>query len=142
MIRRICLSTVFVVLAAPAFAAVDDSCKDPVAPTMPNGRTAAREDIITAANNVKTYVAESDKYQECLRGVIEGIDQASAKMDAEAKATKKPVDAKLKAEMTKSKGEMTAKGDANQKKKEQLGASYAAVAAAYRAAHPTPAAGR
>ena len=136
MIRRICLSAVFVVIAAPAFAAIDDSCKEPTAPTMPNGRTAAREEIIAAANNVKAYVAESDKYQECLTGVIAGIDQAQTKAEAQAKADKKAMDPKLRAEFAKSKTELTAKGDANQTKKEQLGASYAAVAGAYRAAHP------
>jgi len=138
MIRRICLSAVFVLLAAPAFAAdaLDAACKDPTAPTMPNGRTAAREEIIAAANAVKAYVADSDKYQECLKGVIDGMDQEEAKREAQAKADKKAVDPKVKADYTKSKANMTAKGDANQAKKEQLGASYAAVAASYRAAHP------
>ena len=139
MIRGIFLSVAFVMAAAPAFAAIDDACKQPKAPTMPNGRTAAREDIIAAANNVKAYVVESDEYQKCLTGVIAGIDQAQAAAEAKARADKKQIDPKLKAEMAKSKTEITAKGDANQAEKEKLGASYAAVAAAYRAAHPAPA---
>jgi hypothetical protein len=136
MMRRICLSAAFVMLAAPAFAAADDACINPTAPTMPNGKTAAREEVIAAANNVKAYVAESDKYQECLKGIIEGIDQDYAKAEAQAKADKKTVAAKVKADFSKSKSDLVKKGEANQTAKEKLGAAYAATAAAYRTAHP------
>lgn len=125
MIRRICLSAAaLVMLAAPAFAAAapDAACKEPSSPTMPDGKTVPAAEIIKAANAVKAYVAESDLYQQCIKDVVE-------KMDAEATKNKVPVDAKVKADLE-------AKGDANQAKKEQLGAAYAATAAAYRAAHP------
>ena len=125
--RRICLSAALVMLTAPVFAveAPDAACMEPTVPTMPNGRTAPAADVVAAANNVKAYVAGSDAYQQCLRDVL-------VKMEETAKETKKAEDPKLKAALVK-------KGDDNQKKKEQLGASYAAVAAAYRAAHPQPA---
>jgi len=126
MIRRICLSGALVMLAAPAFAAVPDAaCNEPTLPTMPNGRTAPAADIVAAANNVKAYVASSDAYQQCLKDALD-------KMEVAAKDTKTPLDPKVKADLER-------KGDANQAKKEQLGASYAAVAAAYRASHPAPA---
>jgi hypothetical protein len=142
MMRRICLSAAFVMFAAPAFAAADDACTNPTAPTMPNGKTAAREEIIAAANNVKAYVADSDKYQACLKGVLEGMDQEYTKADAQAKADKKPLATKVKVDYTKTRAELVKKGEANQTTKEKLGASYAATAAAYRSAHPTPAAAR
>src|SRR5262245_13381530 len=97
-------------------------CKEPTLPTMPNGRTAPAADIIAAANAVKAYVVDSDVYQQCLKYHIDSID--------------------LSAFAFISIFDMTAKGDANQARKEQLGASYAAVAAAYRSAHPQPARAR
>jgi hypothetical protein len=110
-------------LAAPAIAAAPDAaCKEPTSPAMPNGKTAPAKDVIAAANAVKAYVAASDAYQECLKEAVE-------KMETDAKTNKVEVDAKLKSNLE-------AKGDANQAKKEQLGAAYAATAAAYRTAHP------
>jgi len=111
-------------LAAPAIAAdaPDAVCKEPAAPTMPDGRTAPAKDIVAAAAAVKAFVADSDVYQECLKEVID-------KMQTAAKAEKKEMDPKVKAAL-----EM--KGDANQAKKEELGQRYAITAAAYRQAHP------
>ncbi len=125
MIRRIFLpAAALVLLAGPAFAAAapDAACKEPVAPAMPDGKTAPAADIIKAANGVKAFVAESDLYQQCLKDVVD-------KLDVAATISKTPVDPKVKADLEQ-------KGDGNQAKKEQLGAAYAATAAAYRAAHP------
>jgi hypothetical protein len=125
MIRRIFLpAAALLLLAGPAFAAAapDAACKEPVSPTMPDGKTAPAAEIIKAANGVKAFVAESDLYQQCLKDVVD-------KLDVAATISKTPVDPKVKADLEQ-------KGDANQVKKEQLGAAYAATAAAYRAAHP------
>jgi hypothetical protein len=125
MIRGICLPVAaLVMLAAPAFsaAAPGAACKEPVSPTMPDGKTVPASEIIKAANAVKAFVAESDLYQQCLKDVVE-------KLDIAATVSKTPVDPKVKAELEQ-------KGDDNQLKKEQLGAAYSATAAAYRAAHP------
>ena len=124
MIRGICLSAAaFVLLVAPAFAAApDEACKEPTVPTMPDGKTAPAKDIVAAANAVKAYVAASDEYQACLKKVVDDMEDA-------AKKAKVAVDPKVKADLED-------KGDANQAKKEGLGAAYAATAAAYRAAHP------
>lgn len=124
MIRRICLSAAFVMIAAPTLAAEVCMDKQPAMPKMPDGRTAPAADVIAAANAVKAYVAASDAYQECLKVQID-------EMESKAKETKTPVDAKVRANLEKL-------GDDNQENKERLGAAYNAVAAAYRAAHPAP----
>lgn len=122
MIRGMCLSAAALVMfAAPAFAA-DSACKEPTSPTMPDGKTAPAAQIVAAANAVKAFVTDSDAYQQCLKDEID-------KMEVAAKAEKKAVDPKVKADYE-------AMGDANQTKKEMLGAAYAATAAAYRSAHP------
>jgi len=125
MIRGIFLPVAaLALLAGPAFgaAAPDAACKEPVSPAMPDGKTSPAADIIKAANGVKAFVAESDLYQACIKDAVD-------KLEVAATISKTPVDPKVKAELEK-------KGDDNQTKKEQLGAAYAATAAAYRAAHP------
>jgi hypothetical protein len=125
MMRRICLSAAFIMIAAPAFAAEVCMDKQPTMPKMPDGRTAPAADVIAASNAVKAYVAASDVYQQCLKEQIDA-------MEATAKTEKKAADPKVKANLVKL-------GDDNQESKERLGAAYNAVAAAYRAAHPAPA---
>ena len=133
---------VFAPWELPCFEQDETIIVKPREATMPNGRTAAREEVIAAANNVKAYVAESDKYQECIKGVIEGMDQAQKQAEDQAKADKKPLATRVRADYAKSRADLIKKGEANQTAKEKLGAAYAATAAAYRAAHPTPAAAR
>ena len=59
------------------------------------------------------YVTKADDYQLCLKGQIDSLE-------AQAKEKNMPVDEKLKAELL-------ALGDANQAKKEKLGADYTAA---------------
>ena len=121
MTRGICLSTVaLVMLAAPVFA--QDKCSAPVAPVVPNGRTAAAADLIQAQKDVVAFIKNSDDYQTCILAEI-------AAAEAEAKDNKKAPDPAIK------KG-LEAKGDANQKLKETVGKAYNAAAVAYKSAHP------
>lgn len=118
MIRGICLSAaVFAMLTAPAFAA-QTACVEPTLPSIPDGKTARDSDFVAARTAVVAYVTKADDYQLCLK---EQIDS----MEMQAKEQNKPVDEKLKADLL-------ALGDANQAKKEKLGADYTA---AYRLAH-------
>jgi hypothetical protein len=123
MTRGICLSTVaLVMLAAPAFA--QDKCMAPIAPVIPNGRTAAVADLVQANKDVVSFIKSSDDYQSCLLADLQSqIDAAKDNKD------KKGLDPAIKKAIE-------AKGDANQKQKEAVGKAYNAAAAAYKQAHP------
>jgi hypothetical protein len=121
MTRGICLSTVaLVMLAAPAFA--QDRCSAPIAPVVPNGRTASVSELVQANKDVVAFIKSSDDYQSCLLADLQSqIDQA--------KDNKKELDPSIKKAIE-------AKGDANQKLKETVGKAYNTAAAAYKQAHP------
>ena len=123
MTRGICLSTIaLVMLAAPAFA--QDKCSAPIAPVVPNGRTATVADLVQANKDVVAFIKSSDDYQSCLLADLQSqIDQAKDNKD------KKGLDPAIKKAIE-------AKGDANQKLKETVGKQYNTAAAAYKAAHP------
>ena len=123
MTRGICLLTVaFVMLAAPAFA--QDKCTAPIAPVVPNGRTASVSDLVQANKDVVAFIKASDDYQSCLLADLQSqIDAAKDNKD------KKGLDPAIKKAIE-------AKGDANQKLKENVGKAYNAAAAAYKQAHP------
>ena len=122
------LAVVLPSLAAPAMmpALAQSACMEPAVPTMPDGKTAAREEIIAAAGAAKEFMTKSDEFQGCLNAEYETSVNA---MKAEAaKDKKKGVDA------TKMNAEREAKITANQKKKEDVGKAYGATAAAYKQA--------
>jgi len=116
-------------VALPAFATpalmpalAQSACMEPAAPTMPDGKTAARAEIIAAAGAAKDFVTKSDDYQNCLNAEYA---ETVKKLTAE----KAKVDPKMNSERE-------AKITANQKKKEEVGKAYGATAAAYKAANP------
>jgi hypothetical protein len=120
MTRGICLSTVaLVMLAAPAFA--QDKCAAPIAPVVPNGKTAAAADLIQSQKDVVAFIKSSDDYQICILAEITAAEN-------EAKDNKKAPDPAIRKALE-------AKGDANQKLKETVGKAYNAAAVAYKAAH-------
>jgi hypothetical protein len=122
MIRGIMLTTAaLAILAAPAFAQVQDKCMGPIAPVVPNGRTADVAALNQAAKDVVAFIKNSDDYQLCLKTEIETYEK-------DAKDSKQPVDTNVRKTLT-------AKGDANQKEKERVGKEYNTAAAAYKAAH-------
>lgn len=104
----------------PALA--QSACMEPAVPMMPDGKTAARAEIIAAAGAAKEFMSKSDEYQGCLNAEYEAAVNA-------AKAKKEPLDA------TKMNKEREDKITANQKKKEDVGKAYGATAAAYKAAN-------
>jgi len=122
MIRRILLSAaVLTMLGAPAFA--QDRCSAPLAPVVPDGKTATVAQLSQAAKEVVGFIKASDDYQTCLLAAI-------AEQDKLAKDPKNPADPAVKKALE-------AKGDANQKEKERVGGDYNRSAAAYKAAHPS-----
>jgi hypothetical protein len=121
MIRGILLTAAALgMLTAPAFA--QDRCSAPVAPVVPDGKTASVAQLSQSAKDVVAYIKASDDYQSCLLAAI-------AEQDKLAKDPKNPPDPAIK------KG-LEAKGDANQKDKERVGGEYNRAAAAYKTAHP------
>jgi hypothetical protein len=112
-------------LAVPALmpALAQSACVEPTAPSMPDGKTAARDQIIAAAGAAKEYMTKSDEYQGCLNAEYEAAVNA-------AKAKKEPFDA------TKLNKDRESKITVNQKKKEDVGKAYGATAAAYKQANP------
>jgi hypothetical protein len=110
-------------LAAPAFA--QDKCSAPIAPVVPNGKTATVSDLVQANKDVVAFIKASDDYQSCLLADLQSqIDAAKDDKD-----NKKGLDPAIKKAIE-------AKGDANQKLKESVGKAYNTAAAAYKQAHP------
>ena len=111
-------------LSAPVIvpAVAQSACMEPTVPMMPDGKTAARAEIIAAAGAAKEFMTKSDEFQGCLNAEYEATVNA-------AKAKKEPLDA------TKMNADREAKINANQKKKEEVGQAYGATAAAYKAAN-------
>jgi hypothetical protein len=124
MTRGFLLTAAFVILAGPAFAQVQftDMCSAPIAPVVPDGKTAAVPQLTQAANDVKNYIKASDDYQQCLLAEI-------TTYETQAKGTKQGIDSNIRKTLE-------SKGDTNQKDKERLGAAYNKAVGDYRAAHP------
>ena len=121
-------------LAVPALSApiivpavAQSACMEPAVPTMPDGKTAARAEIIAAAGAAKEFMSKSDEFQGCLNAEYEAAVNA---MKAEAAKDKSKA-----ADATKLNSDREAKITANQKKKEDVGKAYGATAAAYKAAN-------
>ena len=120
-------------LSAPVLvpALAQSACMEPEVPMMPDGKTAARAEIIAAAGAAKEFMSKSDEYQGCLNAEYEAAVNA---MKAEAAKDKtKAVDA------TKMNKDRELKITANQKKKEDVGKAYTASATAFKQANPTAA---
>ncbi len=106
--------------AAPALA--ESACQEPIAPAAVDGNTATSAQLHAAVVDVKTFIKQSDDYQECLyRDLKAQADQA--------KKDKKDLDPAIAADVD-------AKVKANQALKERIGAEFNAAATAYNAKHP------
>jgi hypothetical protein len=120
MIRGISLAAAVLFLAVPAMA--QDACVVPYAPTVPNGETATRDQILATRDLVMAFIKASDDYQNCLRVYL---DQETATAARESRQ----VDAALRASVI-------AKGDASQREKERTGTELNNAVRAYNTAHP------
>ena len=106
--------------AVPALA--ESACQEPIAPAALDGATATAAQLHAAVGDVKTFLKQSDDYQDCLWNEVKAANDA-------AKKDKKDPDPQLDADTR-------AKVQANQKLKERIGAEYNAAAQAYNAKHP------
>jgi hypothetical protein len=122
MLKTLALAAALTIgMAAPALA--DSSvCQEPIAPAAVDGNTATKDQIHAALLDVKTFLKQSDDYQECLYRDLK--DQQDA-----AKKDKKELDPSIAAGVD-------AKVKANQALKEKVGAEFNAAAQAFNAKHP------
>ena len=113
---------VALVLVSALPAAAQGMCAEPIAPAAIDGATATGAQIQAALLDVKTFLKQSDDYQDCL---LRELNEAKA----DALKAKKDVDPSLEPAMNK-------KVQANQALKEKVGAEFNAAALAYNAKHP------
>jgi hypothetical protein len=111
------------VFAAPA--AAQGTCVQPYAPSVANGATATKDQMLSTQTEVKTFIRDSDAYQDCVLRDIRGQEEA-------ARRDQKTLDPSIKEAALR-------RINANQREKERVGAEYNAAVQAYAAAHPTPA---
>ena len=122
MLKTLALAAALTIgMAAPALA---DSgmCQEPIAPAAVDGNTATKDQIKSALVDVKTFIKQSDDYQDCV------IHELNAAKDA-AKKDKKEVDPQVQTDADN-------KIKANQALKERVGAEFNAAAQTYNAKHP------
>jgi len=122
MLKTLALAAALTIgMAAPALA--DSSvCQEPIAPAAVDGSTATGAQLKSALQDVKTFIKQSDDYQECL------YRDLKTQTDA-AKKDKKELDPSISAGVD-------AKIKANQALKEKVGGEFNAAATAYNAKHP------
>jgi Skp family chaperone for outer membrane proteins len=106
--------------AVPALA--ESACQEPIAPAAIDGSTASAAQLKAAVGDVKTFLKQSDDYQDCMWNELKATND-------KAKKDKKDPDPQLDADTR-------AKVAANQKLKEKVGNEYNAAAQAYNAKHP------
>jgi hypothetical protein len=108
------------VWAAPAVA--QSACREPIVPPSIDGATATEVQMKTQGDDVRTFLRDSDVYQECL---IKLLDDAAKK----AKDDNTDVDARLQASIQ-------TKIQSNQLLKERVGALYNGAVGLYHKTHP------
>lgn len=119
MVRGMIFASVLVCASGPAFSA---ECVQPYAPTIPNGASATKDQMLSAQNEVKVFLKASDTYQECMLRDIQV-------RRAEAAHNQKPFDQSIADAATRD-------IDYNQREKERVGAEYNTAVHAYSTAHP------
>ena len=88
VLKKFGLAAVLLVAgAAPAFA--EDTCQAPPVPVAVDGTTVARDQLVAAIAAVKTYIAASDTYQQCINELCHGAEGPDCDKD------KKPMDPAL-----------------------------------------------
>jgi len=114
------LALLTVMGGAPAFA--QSSCSAPIPPAAPDGRTATQQQMVGAVGDAKSFIAQSDVYQQCL------LDYVQAQKD-QATKDKKPFDASIESTAMKQVAD-------NQAAKVKAGSDINTAIGDYKAAHP------
>lgn len=61
------------------------ACDYPQSPTMPNGSTASKEEMVAGQKDVKSYIQELEEYQQCL---VDEEEAARAELELEPEDVK------------------------------------------------------
>jgi hypothetical protein len=105
---------------APAFA--QSNCSAPIPPAAPDGHTASQQQMVGAVGDAKSFIAQSDVYQQCL------LDYVQAQKD-QATQVKKPFDTFVETTAMKQIAD-------NQAAKIKAGSDINTAIGDYKAAHP------
>jgi hypothetical protein len=105
---------------APAFA--QSNCSAPIPPAAPDGHTASQQQMVGAVGDAKSFIAQSDVYQQCL------LDYVQAQKD-QATKDKKPFDTFIETTAMKQIAD-------NQAAKIKAGSDINTAIGDYKAAHP------
>ena len=114
------LAILTVMGGAPAFA--QSNCSAPIPPAAPDGHTASQQQMVGAVGDAKSFIAQSDVYQQCL------LDYVQAQKD-QATKDKKPFDASIETAAMKQVAD-------NQAAKIKTGSDINTAIGDYKAAHP------
>jgi len=109
-------------MATPALA---QECSDPIAPAVPEGRTATMQQITSTTQDFKRFQKDADDYADCLTAYLRG-QQVKAAHD------KKDLDPSISANVD-------AKQDEIQREKVKVGQEVNAAVHGFCEAHPTTA---
>jgi hypothetical protein len=94
----------------------------PIAPAAPDGRTSTQAQLMAAAGDARSFIAQSDVYQQCL------VDSVKAQKDQAAK-DKTTFDVSIEADAMK-------KIKENQDDKVKVGSDINAAIGVFKASHP------
>jgi hypothetical protein len=103
-------------------AAAQSDCQMPIAPVAPDGKTSTQAQLMAAAGDARSFIAQSDVYQQCL------ADYVKAQRDLATK-NKNPFDTSIQADALKKISE-------NQDEKVKVGGDINAAIGAFKASHP------
>ena len=114
------LAILTVMGGAPAFA--QSNCSAPIPPAAPDGHTASQQQMVGAVGDAKSFIAQSDVYQQCLLDYV----QAQKKQAVE---DKKAFDSYIETSVQK-------KIDDNQKTKIRIGSEINTAVSDFKMSHP------
>ncbi|HEV7959937.1 MAG TPA: hypothetical protein VGP01_02820 [Rhizomicrobium sp.] len=103
-------------------AAAQSDCQMPIAPAAPDGKTSTQAQLMAAAGDARSFIAQSDVYQQCL------ADYVKAQRDLAIK-NKTPFDNSIQTDALKKISE-------NQDEKVKVGGDINAAIGAFKASHP------
>jgi hypothetical protein len=73
-----CIKLALIGLALASAASFADDCTAPAAPTLPDGSTATKEQMLEGQKSIKDYQAANTAYRSCLEPKISAAEVAAA----------------------------------------------------------------
>ena len=116
-------TALLVTMVGPTLA--QSTCVEPFAPSIPNGASVTKDQLLSTQDDVRAFIKASDEYQTCLL-----IDLKRRAEQAQKTSTDGTIDPRM----------LTAVADKrrrNQDEKERVGVEFNAAVKAFNAAHAT-----